>query len=147
MIEALALDEVIATAGVVVIDADHVLLIEHGEAAGHITGAWGIPAGGIDGEETAQAAAVRELAEETGLCVDPQALIELPTLYEARIRRKVGSTRFSLRAFATNRYRGEVTSSEEGSPTWIRVDEVADLQPLLPNMAEIVEAAARILQR
>lgn len=147
LIEAPTLDELIATAGVVVIVGDHVLLIEHGEGAGHITGAWGIPAGGIDGEETARAAAARELAEETGLRVDARALVELPMLYEARIARKVGSARFSLRAFATDHYEGEVTPSEEGSPTWVRVDEVARLRPLLGNTSEIVEAAVQVLLR
>jgi len=141
------LDEVIATAGVVIIDNDHVLLIEHGEGAGHMTGAWGIPAGGIDGEETARAAAMRELAEETGLLVDARALIELPTLYEAWLARKVGSARFSVRVFATDRYEGELTPSEEGFPTWVRLDQVARLPSLLGNTAEIVETAAHVLQR
>lgn len=122
------------------------LLIEHGEGAGHITGAWGIPAGGIDGGETARAAAVRELAEETGLLVDADALLELPTLYEARIARKVGAARFSLRAFATDRYEGELTPSDEGSPAWIPLDKVARLPSLLENTAEIVKAAVHALQ-
>lgn len=43
MLEALELEDVIATAGVVIVDGDEVLLIEHGEDAGHITGAWGYP--------------------------------------------------------------------------------------------------------
>ena len=41
----------------------------------------GIPAGGIDTDETARGAAARALAEETGLRVDVQELVELPTLY------------------------------------------------------------------
>jgi len=141
------LDEIIATAGVVVVDSDHVLLIEHGEGAGHVTGAWGIPAGGIDAGETAQAAAVRELAEETGLRVHAESLVELPTLYEARIARKVGSARFSVRVFATDRYEGELAPSEEGFPMWVRLDQVAHLPSLLGNTAEIVTAATHVLQR
>ena len=112
-----------------------------------MTGAWGIPAGGIDGEETARAAAMRELAEETGLLVDARALIELPTLYSAWLARKVGSARFSVRVFATDRYEGELTPSEEGFPTWVRLDQVARLPSLLGNTAEIVETAAHVLQR
>jgi 8-oxo-dGTP diphosphatase len=84
------MEDVIATAGVVVLDGDHVLLIEHGEGAAHIIGSWGIPAGGIDAGETARAAAVRELAEETGLDVDGETLVEVPALHEARILRKTG---------------------------------------------------------
>ncbi len=141
------MDKVIATAGVVIVESGFVLLIEHGEGAGHVTGAWGIPAGGIDAEETTRAAAVRELAEETGLRVDARALIELPTLYEARIARKVGAARFSLRAFATDQYDGELAPSEEGSPTWIRLDQVASLPLLLGNTSEIVKAAVHVLER
>jgi len=142
-----AVDDVIATAGVVIIDGDRVLLIEHGEGAGHITGAWGIPAGEIDDGETARTAAARELLEETGLRVDAHALVELPTLWEARIARKTGSAQFSLRAFATDHYEGELVSSDEGSPTWIPLDEVAGLQPLLGNTADIVEEARHVLRR
>ena len=138
--------DVIATAGVVVVEADQVLLIEHGEGAGHITGAWGIPAGGIDGGETARVAAARELAEETGLRVDPEELVELPMLYEAWIERKVGSQQFSLRVFVTTRYQGTVTPSAEGVPQWVRANEVARLQPLLGNTAQIVEAAMHLLE-
>ena len=141
------LDEIIATAGVVVIVDDHVLLIEHGAGAGHVTGAWGIPAGGIDDEETARAAAIRELAEETGLRVDGRTLVELPTLCEARIARKVGSARFSVRVFVTDRYEGELAPSEEGLPTWVRLDQVARLPSLLGNTEEIVAAAAQALRR
>ncbi len=137
---------VIATAGVVVLDRDRVLLIEHGAGAGHVTGSWGIPAGAIDAGETACAAALRELAEETGLRVAPARLIEIPTVYEARIRRKTGWGRFSLHAFATDRFDDEPRPSEERAPTWIRLDAVSGLRPLLPNTAEVVLAAALLLR-
>lgn len=138
------MEDVIATAGIVVLDRGRVLLIEHGDGAGHISGSWGIPA--IDVGETARAAAVRELAEETGLRVATPELIEVPTVYEARILRKDGWGRFSLRAFTTDRYEGKATASDEGAPAWIRVDAVAGLRPLLPNTAEVVLAAALLLR-
>ena len=86
-------------------------------------------------------------AEETGLRVDAAVLVELPTVYRARIRRKTGWGRFSVRVFATDRYEGEVTPSEEGAPTWISVDEIARLEPLLANTEKIVRAAVRLLTR
>lgn len=133
----------VATAGVVVIDRDSVLLVEHGEGAGHVTGAWGIPAGGIAEGETARDAAARELREETGLRVDAATLIELPQVYRARIARKLGGeANFTLRAFATTAYQGRPIASDEGNPRWVRLSEVPDLPQLLPNTAEVVEAAA-----
>jgi ADP-ribose pyrophosphatase YjhB (NUDIX family) len=66
------LQDVIGTAGVVVLDRDRVLLIERGEGAGHITGSWGIPAGRSTPTRP-RAAASRELTEETGLRVDEPA--------------------------------------------------------------------------
>lgn len=134
------------TAGVIVVVEERVLLIEHGEGAGHVTGAWGIPAGAIDENETARAAAVRELAEEAGLRVDPEALIELPMLYEAVLARKTGAARFSLRAFTTDQFEGELTPSPEGVPTWVQIDRVAGLPLLLGNTAEAVVAAVEALR-
>lgn len=61
--------------------------------------------------------------------------------------RAAGLARFSLRAFATDRYEDELAPSDEGSPTWVRLDEVAQLRPLLGNTAEIVAEAAHVLQR
>lgn len=53
------------TADTVVRAADHVLLIRRGGDIGH--GLWALPGGFIDPHESFYAAAVRELAEETGL--------------------------------------------------------------------------------
>lgn len=140
--------DAIATAGVAVVDGASVLLIEHGESAGHLTGSWGIPAGGIDPGETERDAAARELAEETGLRVEPHALVELPTLYEAWIARKIGGTAlFSVRVFATANYTGSIAASEEGTPHWVRVADVGSIEHLLPNTAEIVKAAAAAVLR
>lgn len=139
--------DAIPTAGVAAISDDRVLLVEHGERAGHLTGAWGIPAGGIDPGETEREAAARELEEETTLRVDPHALVELPTLYEAWIGRKIGGTAlFSVRVFATASYTGSIAASEEGIPHWVRVADVESIEHLLPNTAQIVEAAAAVLR-
>jgi 8-oxo-dGTP diphosphatase len=135
----------VATAGVVVIDGSRVLLIEHGEGAGHITGTWSVPAGAIDEDETARQAAVRELAEETGLHVNAEALIELPRLYESTVRRKSDVAHLSMRVFTTQSYEGSVTPSSEAIPAWVPLDDVPALDSLLPNTADVVRDAARAL--
>ena len=58
--------------GVVVLRGDAVLLIRRGRAPG--LGQWSLPGGGQHLGETAEAAARRELAEETGLSVGPMVL-------------------------------------------------------------------------
>lgn len=59
-----------------VLDPDDRVLLLHDSDPG-VPGAhwWGTPGGGIDAGESPQAAAVRELAEETGLMVGPDDLV------------------------------------------------------------------------
>lgn len=60
----------------------YLLLIQRGWEP-HL-GAWALPGGHVDADETAAVAAVRELAEETGVVVDPAAVaVRLVGVYDA----------------------------------------------------------------
>src|SRR2546423_1245303 len=52
-----------------------VLLIER--AKGALKGRWSLPGGHIEPGETAQAAAIREVCEETGVEADMQGLVDI----------------------------------------------------------------------
>ncbi len=59
--------------GVVLLDSDGRVLLAHAPATTH----WDIPKGQGEPGETAQQAALRELAEETGIVLDPARLVDL----------------------------------------------------------------------
>lgn len=64
------------TARVLVLDPDdHILLLEDSDlGAPGAPSFWLTPGGGLEGTETPESAAIRELLEETGLVVDPDQL-------------------------------------------------------------------------
>ncbi len=61
--------------GVVVLDGEKVLLIKRGKPPR--MGEWSLPGGRLELGETLYSAAVREIAEETGLNVIPQAIVDV----------------------------------------------------------------------
>jgi 8-oxo-dGTP diphosphatase len=61
--------------GAVVIDGDHVLLIRRGQEP--MKGQWSLPGGALEVGETLLDGVRREVLEETGLEVEPVALIEV----------------------------------------------------------------------
>jgi ADP-ribose pyrophosphatase YjhB (NUDIX family) len=61
--------------GGIVFQGDKVLLIRRGREPGR--GKWSIPGGGVRLGETLEQAVKREMGEETGLLVEPVALVEV----------------------------------------------------------------------
>ncbi len=135
----------IPTVGVVAIRAGKVALVRHEEAAAHLTGMYGLPAGRLLAGETELDAAVREFAEETGLAADKKDFSEFPNnYYEASILRKKGMEDFAWRVFKVNKFSGELKPNLEVIPQWIEIDKMDDLERkriLLPNTISAVKAA------
>jgi len=68
-------------AGVLVVDGDSVLLVRRTNPPADV---WSLPAGFLEVDEPPEAAAVRELAEETGLSVSSEALTLFDTAFVDR---------------------------------------------------------------
>jgi 8-oxo-dGTP diphosphatase len=64
-----------AAASAVIFRGDSILLVERGKGA--LTGLWSLPGGHIEPGETARAAAVREVFEETGVVADIAGLADV----------------------------------------------------------------------
>ena len=132
--------EPIRTVGIIYIQNNEVLLVTHGEAAGHNNNTVGIPAGRIEAEETMVEAAIREFNEETGLDTTAENLIELPREYERVLERKDGPKLFHVVLFLCTEATGELKGSKEAVPNWVNLDHVKELN-LLPNVENFIRDA------
>jgi|SRR3989344_3381731 len=138
--------EVIPSVGVLVFKGENVLVVKHGEAAGHITGIYGIPSGKLEGKIEKEVA-VKELEEETGLQTREEDLIEFPgNHFVADIPRKDGTTkRFPWTVFLCTKYSGQLIGTDETSPEWVAISRLDTVKPLLPNVVEAVRNGLNFL--
>jgi ADP-ribose pyrophosphatase YjhB (NUDIX family) len=89
-------------AGVVVERDGYILLTQRAQEPGR--GCWGLPAGYMEWDETAEQTAIRETQEETGLVVTPTRLVGV---YSYPVRGVV------LIVFAADTIGGELAGSDE----------------------------------
>lgn len=139
--------EVVPTVAILVYKDDSVLLVKHKEGASHLTGIYGLPSGRINENESDEDAAVRELREETGFRAEKENLVEFPeNIYHASIPRKGGGiVNFSWRVFIAKNFWGDLESSIETQPEWIKLSEVEKYN-LLPNVYRAIMDGLKFLQ-
>lgn len=139
---------VIASIGVIVTEGNKVLLVRAEEESGHINGMYGLPSGRIDEGETEEEAAVRELAEETGLICSTENLTQFPENYfQADIPRADGTIRrFSWRVLKANIVTGNLRPTPETTPEFVGASRLLQLERerrLLPNTIKAIRNTAK----
>jgi 8-oxo-dGTP diphosphatase len=121
-----------------IIRGDRILLARR--ARGPALGVWTLPGGVVEAGETLTEALLREVAEETGMTVEPVALAG----HREVVVRDVGgrvSRHFVILCFASRWIAGEPNLNEElDEARWLRPAELGDFKTT-DGLAEIVAAA------
>lgn len=106
-------------------------------------GYWAFPGGGCEGDETRLDAAVRELAEETGVEIAGEPLrSELVAVSSGDGERAYAVENFVFATFA----RPEPTASAEIEPRWCGMDDALALRPMAAGTRRVLRSLARWLE-
>ena len=134
--------------GVVVFDSEQkkVLLVKHGPKASRKEGLFGIPGGRPRPLETVADAALRELAEETGIAAERQHLIRLGGVYRGILKRENGDKHYLLDVVIATSHSGELTKSDETEPLWANIHTLNRRKRLMPSVEDIVNDALRMVK-
>lgn len=125
----------------VTLDGDRVLLVQRRNPPD--AGLWGFPGGHVEPGETALNAAVRELAEETGITARSRGYLDNIDIIE---RGADGALRFHflLAAVLCEYVSGRPVAADDAlDARWVAVDEV--LSGALPLSARVAETLAKAL--
>jgi 8-oxo-dGTP diphosphatase len=115
-----------------------VLLIKRGKAPGK--GLWSLPGGKIEIGETSEAAAVRELFEETQVVAE---LVHAMGPFEVW---RDGALIYSVTCFAGHYVSGEaMAGSDAAEVAWIYPQAIEALE-LAPNIAQAIAESAKLLK-
>jgi len=130
----------IAGVSMCVVKDSKVLLAKRGNPNGY--GLWSFPGGHVEHGEALHDAALRELAEETGVNAEIVKLLDTINIIH---RDPTGAieAHFVLSVFLGNWIGGEaVADSDASAVKWVSAMEAAQLQTT-PGTAELVEASIR----
>ncbi|HTC68186.1 MAG TPA: NUDIX domain-containing protein [Acidothermaceae bacterium] len=117
----------VAAVGAIAISEGCLLLIQRGHAPSR--GRWSLPGGRVEAGETAEAALVREVAEETGLVVEVGALVgEVRRAGPAGVTYRIQDFLVTVSGAAGGRQAGPVEpvpGDDALQAAWVPIDEVS----------------------
>ncbi|MGH9530306.1 MAG: NUDIX hydrolase [Terriglobales bacterium] len=128
-------DAPIAGVGAVIIDHGRVLLVRRGNPP--MIGEWSIPGGAVELGETVLGSVIREVREETGMVVEPMALLGV---YDRIIRGDEGRIlyHYVLIDFLCIRIAGEPQAASDCKEAkWFTSEEVKRI-PLSPDTIQVI---------
>ncbi len=132
-----------AAASAAIFRGDSVLLVERGKPP--VSGVWSLPGGHIEPGEPARDAALRELAEETGIRVE---LLGLADVHDVIIRDEAGAlgAHFLLAVFYGRWLAGEpIAATDCRDARFVPLTEIAAYS-LTDGAQRIIEKAHRLLR-
>lgn len=121
------------SAVIVINEKKEVLVLKRAPKAHSFPGYWNFPGGGVEPDETIEAAAVRELKEEAGIEVKESDLVyfEVASL-----------PKLMVHYFMTNKFENEVEINWESTEyKWVTLDEIKKMRfiPLALNMLDDIK--------
>lgn len=123
----------IPSVGAVIIEEGRILLVQRG--GGAFVGRWAVPAGRQRHGETVEAAARREVLEETGLVVEVGDPVWIGDIIDPA---DPPAYHFSVVDFGAFVVGGELRAGDDAvDARWVDLSEVRDL-PLTPTMLEML---------